>query len=219
MSPAVCPYWTNWDDGWFTTSCECSSNSASIPTPLRGFIPRQDAVPFPPAATARHVERSAHVRSAYLDDAYTLEQLEQFQVDNLLSAVGSESCVLERARRIDETRRSPRNVASQDVRRHRLSDPCQGVTSEETDDKIMEAVGAVIHAFHYEIVSPLASGRDRDRGRELKQSLSDRRGRAIRRRLASALRAGREREGVWGLWSAMGRRVCVKPGVTRIPVV
>jgi hypothetical protein len=26
-------------------------------------------------------------------------------------------------------------------------------------------------------------------------------------------------EGVWGLWSAMGRRVCVKPGVTRIRVV
>jgi hypothetical protein len=77
MSPAVCPYWTNWDDGWFTTSCECSSNSASIPTPLRGFIPRQDAVPFPPAATARHVERSAHVRSAYLDDAYTLEYVEK----------------------------------------------------------------------------------------------------------------------------------------------
>ncbi|GFZ50010.1 hypothetical protein JCM24511_07763 [Saitozyma sp. JCM 24511] len=111
MSPAVCPYWTNWDDGWFTTS-------------------------------------------SYLDDADTLEQLEQFQVDNLLSA------------EITTQRRQLYHPQYYDARataeylQNNFPKLCweycfwfdKGVTSDETDDKIMEAVGAVIHAFHYEIV-------------------------------------------------------------------
>lgn len=159
MSPAVCPYWTNWDDGWFTTSCECScsanSASASIPTPLRGFHSRPPRHFFPRVPHATLNDRCSRLQrtsttpthsskplslagSSPRDTWLTLRrQLEQFQVDNLLSAVGREICVLQRDPRTDEIRRSPRNVASESSRptRHDGTGRCRLTATPNTSTR------------------------------------------------------------------------------------